>query len=302
MAGTEFSQGELEARCRDLALSLESIGEIPDEDLAAALPTSPEATWWDWVRAFARLQVLHDRYTRPATPANTTPDVDLDDARVIDAIRGAPKVVRLLPRGPGKPDPAVLEETPPAREVFVYPKSFLALVECHNRGQRLGWLAARIQELQTLEAPTAEQLELMERATAEMTYQQRILAWIVTTPGPGLPYPEFRTEELVPPAEFDEWDGWDHLAVLHAFQEANSLKQPALDRLLQGIPREDGGGWLNAWSVFFGSLAQETDDKDSHRLMRDRPLVGLLGQVRLAAGARDASMAAARDRAAAGRD
>lgn len=303
MAGPEFSQGELEARCRDLATGLESADIATSEELAALTPGSPEnpdTSWWAWVRFHGRLQVLNDRHDRPASPV--TAELVQDDTRVTDALRGAPKRVRLLGR-PAVPvrkatkkkaaQPAVEAEP---REVWVHPKSYLALLECHVRGIRLGWLADRIHELE--QEPDARALDLLTAAIAELSYQQRVLAWIATTPGPGLPFPDFPATPPIPPVDFDEWDGWDHLALLQGFQEVNSLKLPALEKLLHGVPREDSTGpQLNGWSVFFSTVAQELGD-DTVRIMRDRSLVGLMATVRVAGGAKAVAMANARAQAA----
>lgn len=289
---SDFNPGELEARCRDLALALESGGHATVAELEAVTPggaQNPDRGWWGWVRYFARLQVFHDRQEGRAA----LPDAIADDTRASAALLGTPKRVRLIGRPSSQPAEEAALEAPEPREVWVYPKSYLALVECHVRGVRLGWLAERIYALG--EPTEVGDVELLDRALKELTYQQRILAWIATTPGPGLPFPEYGTAPPVPPAAFDDWDGWDHLAVLQGFQSVNSLKQPALDRMMHGIPKEDGGGALNGWSVFFGSLANESGD-DVIRIMRDRPLVSLMAGVRLAGGARAAAMDSARTR------
>lgn len=292
MAGAQFSQGELEARCRELATVLEGAGQIAPEAVEALTPggkDNPDTSWWGWVRFYGRLQVAAEG-PRPDAPGT---DPLLDDARTADLLRGAPRRVRLVT--PAAKSPTKDEEP---QWVKVYPKAFEALVECHARGIRLNWLAEKVRLLEA--HPSAEQLELLERTLKELAYQQRVLAWIVTTPGPGLPFSLESDRAPRPPKAFATWDGWDHLAVLQAFQEINGLRQPALDRLLHGAPRGDGGsGLVNTWSVFFGTYAQETGD-DVGRIMRDRPLVPLLLQIRIAGASRAAAAADAKTRATAG--
>jgi hypothetical protein len=183
----------------------------------------------------------------------------------------------------------------PEREALLcYPKSFDTLLHCHARDVLLGWLAVRTDYL--LSSQGAD-VELAERAVAELSYQHRCLVWIVTSPGPGMPFDPDRTPRPELPAWTQELDTFELFRVIDAYSTANLLRLQALRSLLAGAEEGKGSGRRASWSIFFGSLAESTGQTPA-ALMRDASLAEVLARVRITAAAHHEAAETARREAA----
>ncbi len=202
-----------------------------------------------WIRCFANYVAFLDRDSAPR----------LEQARlakqkvILEALADQPEVVTL----------ATTEADGTPRTVTVPPKSYVALVEIHRHNALLATLTDQTEQL--VRAGAAEDLEVVLRAYEEQSYLQRVVAWIVTTPGVGLPYAE-GTDRPELPAELGELHPADFFRIAAAFQRVNALRLAALDMTRNSEARPD-------FSVFFASLAGSSD-LSTAQLMRDRSLAG----------------------------
>jgi hypothetical protein len=199
-----------------------------------------------WIRCFANYVAFLDRdsIARKASQHAVKQQI------VLDALADKPESVRLATAG---------------RSVQVHPKSFIALVDIHARSLMLAMLTDQTEQLVAAGRP--EDLEVVLRAYDEMAYHQQVIAWIVTTPGVGLPFPEGTAVPQVP-AEWGEVHPADFYAVAAAHQRVNVMRLSALDMSRSGESRPD-------FSVFFAMLAGSSDHSTAD-LMRDRSLAGEL--------------------------
>lgn len=177
-------------------------------------------------------------------------------AAILAALADTPETVTL----------AGLTEDGEPQYATVYPKSYVALLEIHKRNLMLGVITDGLGLLR--ERGTADDLELIARIFDEQTYLQRVLAWIATTPGPGLPFGE-QTPNPTPPALYSSWHPTDFYAVAAAFQRVNVLRLTLLDQSQRSESRPD-------WSVFFAMLAG--DNRPTPVVMRDTSLAVVLSQ------------------------
>lgn len=160
-----------------------------------------------------------------------------------------------------------LDEHGARREVTVYAKSDVALREIHARHLLLAQLLDDGAVLERDGSP--ESLELRIRILEEQSYQQRVIAWIATTPGVGLPFPE-RAPRPVTPPEIDALMTLDFYVIAQAMQRVNVAALAALKPSLTNGSSPD-------WSVFYSSIGLETGVAPAS-LARDRSLVGLVAQ------------------------
>lgn len=249
IADCEFKRRHIEAR--KLATS---------EEIASFWPRSKSAPFEAWIFCFGGLCRLIAREEQRV--ANL--DFSDADARTTRALVAEPISLTLYP-----PGGALVT-------VSVYPKSHHALeVFFHNRDGLLANLAARIDVLR--EKGGLADHELLERATEEATYQQRLCAWAACTEGPGLPAEIWAGRAEIP----EPWASVtpaDLLRIHQAYVHVNHTQLEALEVLVQAGKR--AGRDRPSWSIFFGSLATKMNIP-AERLMRDHALVSLLATVKL---------------------
>jgi hypothetical protein len=256
-----MSKRDLQAKCAVLEEKVRARRLATDDELAEYRPERKSAPLWDWIWWYAQLVRFCGRLEVHEHAGAEA------DALIIAALRAEPKTVQLDPE----------------RSLQVFPKSFDALLNIHARDQLLLWLTTRYAALHD-NANGADAMQFLERVAGEMAYQHQLLAWTVTTPGPGLPFaPEEENSRPAPPAEIRALEPWEILRLHQAFLEVNVMRLNALDKLIDP-PKGDEKGGRPSWSVFMGSLSlkMQTDPK---KLMRDYALVQLLAVVKLAAPA-----------------
>ena len=233
-----------------------------------------------WLRFYRTLhRELAVRQQHPnAGPAGAP----AEDAIITASLSNEPKrVLRLLPDAEGNPV-----------DLLVHPKSWHALVHLMSRDQCLGFLAREITRIGVV--GSAEQLDAHVRALDEIDLQQRLCAWILTTPGPGLPF--LATDRAPEPPEWTKTlETTEIVDLIAAHQDVNRERLAYLRALIEEDP-EAKGSMRPSWSVFFGALGTELQVRPE-ALMRDRSLCELLAQVRLSAASKREAIERARDEA-----
>jgi hypothetical protein len=212
--------------------------------------------------AYAGLRVLlherapdnHDKKTRRKNA----------DRVILDALRGASKAVTLT-------DPSL-----DLREVSVHPKSLNALIELAERDHVIGFFNSGVEALRELAKtdPRPDRIDMLARGVRELAYQQRICVWIVTHPGPGLPFPEEDTSPELP-AWLGQLSPVDALMIFRAHEEVNAGRLAALQALPRG--RKNGDDGERGWGVYLANLASLLN-RTAEQLSRDQSLAALFAQ------------------------
>jgi hypothetical protein len=190
----------------------------------------------------------------------------------------------------GEPAEVTLLAPPPELErpvLRVYPKGGRALLFCHARDWRIGWLATACRTLQERGAP--EDQALLDRATAELAYQIGLFVWVITHPGPGLPFPT-GTALPQPPAPFLALDPVDLAQLNLAHAQVNGTRLALLRKQIQLTLSPGERARESTFFDFFGNLAIELGTP-LDRLLEDWSLEQLLGAVLASASTREAARA-----------
>jgi len=244
---------------------------------------NPSTDVHGWLRYYIKLQRLHSQAERTAPRATESVAFTASERERMALLRGQAVPVELLARE---------SETSAPTYLHVYPKSLAALTDCYERDIVLGWLTAHFKTLEGDSSAMA--LECRARLLDEMLYQQRVLAWIVTTPGPRLPFPETAVRPQ-PPEDLASLDALDVFRIIQAHQLVNSMRLQALSELYDLSNRDDIK--RPQWTVWVASVAAEMGVR-AETLMNDWSLGELMGQQALASKAqRDAYDAAKQERA-----
>lgn len=296
MAGQRsISVAELKAECvtleRDvLRRQLASEAELEPHRPGKEKNTARDARGWlNYFRALSRMHARGENASSDEARLRA-------DAQVLAALRDEPirvdllQPVTLLPIADEEPEP-------PIDHLYVYQKSLDALLNAHGLDRQLAWLLMqkeRIEEAGARGMPRSS--ELHDKIIAATSYTYGLLAWIMTSPGPEMPYePGMGKADPELP---------DHIKLLHPVdvaQIANAAMKhharlAALQVLLDQRTRAEGGK-RPSWSQFIGSMAVELDT-DSVQIMKHRSLGSLLAAVQLS---NDANTPTEKDSAAATR-
>lgn len=270
MAGGRTTIASLKERCRILEATVTRRGYAGVEEVNLFRPGGEKnkvgGVHWRWTFFFAQLTGMMYRSETHEWKGDRGEDVGADQA-VMDALRGAPIEVTLARSSAEKPE-----------SVFVHPKSMDALLECEAREHLLDWLRVRYLALQERGGP--DDVQLLPLVNAEISYQLKILCWVVCAPGPECPF-EISVEDLrpEPPAPYDALDIIDLLTITKAHIEVNARRLNALQALVQPRHSERPGG-RPSWSVFFGTASREWK-KPSKWLMKHVALAELIATVQL---------------------
>lgn len=275
----------LQETCQQYRQSLLVRGKVTRAEIEAVWPGGAEnedRTTWGWVRCYGSLRAMLGRLDPKVVDFETEKRRRL----ILDAMAETPEALELTSFVDGPPADPVGEVA--RRVVYVFPKSDVALTEIHNRNLVLARLVDDAEVLRA-HADTPEDVALLIRATEEQTYLQRLICWIATAPGYGLPYPE-RTERPELPESVRDLSTIDYYLIAEAFQRVNVLRLAALHDSQTSAKRPD-------WPVFFATLAGELGgDMTAARLMRDRSLAALLAEAaERARGLEEAHQRATRD-------
>lgn len=249
----EVLRGDVLAR--KLATEDEIRDEYPERGKRASLE--------DWIMYFGNLIGFRRREDWFATKA------DEAEGKVLEAAREIPVRLPLLS----------------GEEVWIYPKSFDALMWFREKAYVLNWIAGRMEILKDLAdrgeleaSMLPNPAEVLERASREVPYHLACLSAEACRKGVQL-----TDERDDPPEMFLDLPPLDVVRIQAKFQEVNGSRLLHLEELVRsytpGSGDERGAGPMS-WSVFFGTMAQETET-DMEVLMRDRSLLAVLSQIRL---------------------
>jgi hypothetical protein len=277
-APSRTSAPALRRRCRELRAVLGA--RVPDAELAPYQPGGAENPFTGrdgWLEYLIALRVFAARVGGGGAPAG-----DVDPAVARQAAREV-IVARTLAKAP------VLVRLASGREVAVYPKSYHAAEWCTSNDAQVRYIVAQA-------LAHADDLRVLAYAPLARSLHVRLWAWVVTTPGEGLPFDE------ATPAEVVEADLPEHLARLapedlvalgEAWATVQHLRPAVVAKLFPpDDPRASGlplSGFIGACANEFGRPASE--------LMRRWTVGELFAQAVTAAQSAREAEGAARDRA-----
>lgn len=282
MAGQRsVSAAELKAECINLERDVLRRGLGSETDLSQYRPGKEKNTARDargWLRYYAVLNRYHARGEHEhGDEQRARADAQVLAALSDEAIRvDLLQPITILPLEGEEPEPEIVY-------VYVYQKSLDALLHAHALDRQLAWLLIqkeRVEDAGARGMPRAS--ELHEKLTDAISYTYGLIVWIMTSPGPPMPYTVGgKTDPEIP----------EMIRLMHPIdvaQIANAAMKhharlAALQVLLDKRSRNEGGK-RPSWSQFVGSLAVEMDT-DSVQIMKYRSLGSLLAAVQLNADA-----------------
>lgn len=259
MAEGYFTAAYLEEKCAEFrALFLED-GTATAADLDPYWPGGDEnaLTGQDgWIVAYARCLWCLGRQIGKEEAERTSVRMTHRQAEVLRALRADPESVDLLADG-GQ-----------ARSVTVYPKSALALEHIGAANLLMAFLADSEEAIKaTLDA---ESVQLLNEVRLKRSYLERLVCWIATHEGPGLPYPESEREPALP-AHINALTPFDFYLIAAAFQRVNSERLHALSASGEKATRPDWGGFFVGAATEIGVAART--------LLREMSLVEVVATV-----------------------
>lgn len=276
MGQRTISGAELRAECTNLERAVIAQGLATADALAPHRPGGSENSGKDaraWLRYYA---VLHRKHARVELEAQR--DIRTRaDAAVLQALRDEPVRVELV-------TPVPLEDGVETSTLLVYQKSLDALLQVHALDRQIAALLVQQERVESAAArgmPGAATLQ--ERILEAIGYAYQLLAWILTTPGPAMPYELTPRGDPEPPAYVKALNPIDYPQIAGAAQQHHA-RLAAVQALIDQRPVSDGGK-RPSWSQFIGSLAIELDE-DAVQLTKFRSLATLLATVQLDADAK----------------
>lgn len=271
-ADQDWTEADLRARCERARESLQVRGLATPEEIAGYWPGGEEneATGLGgWVMCFANYLRLLDRIS-PQARADRAAEAERIQ---LAALQRQPQRVELVSR--------TAEDQP--RYLNVYPKAAHALWHLAGRDRVLAQCAGMVERLKLL--PDSETVALFPELFREIDYQQRVVVWILTTAGPGLPFPE-EEPHPVPPAYVAELDAYDLVRLLRAHHQVNAGRLA----VLQDVGGLSDGVRRPSWEV--SSLAAQAAVElhtPADVLLRSVPLTQWVTQLHLVSRAREAA-------------
>lgn len=266
-AEDDWSARAIKERCTQARRSLAVRALATPEELSAYWPggaVNPTRRRGAWIFCYAN-------YVRFLGRGEADPTTQLDTLG-LQALAGQPVEVQLLAAPPALARPFL----------SVYPKGGRALLFCHARDWRIGWLATACRVLQ--ERGEAADHTLLDRATDELAYQMGLLFWVLTSPGPGLPFAAGAT--LTPPPYFADLDPVDIAQLNLAHAKVNGSRLALLRKQIQLTLGPHERARDNTFFDFFGNVAIEMGSP-LDRVLEDWSLEQLLSAVLASANARE---------------
>ena len=269
---------ELKAECVTLERGVLRSGFATEADLKRWKPGGEDNSGRDaraWLTYYARLHRWHSKGERSDGENGFDPH-DMNDRRVLDALRNEPVPVRLI-------DAIVIEGEPVRDTVHVYAKSLDALLHVHALDRTLAMLMMKKLQLEQVLGPASE---LLTRTIEVISYSYQLLVWIVTSPGPEMPW-EADNVDPIPPMWITKLQAWDVIRICQATQE-HQLRLAALSALVDVKSQNETGGTRPSWSMFVANMAMEMKEPGgANTLMKHRALVELLASVQLFSASRN---------------
>lgn len=264
----DWSAEGLEKQCTELREILGD-GVATQQELTDYWPGGSENPVTDplgkWIYCFQQ----YGRMAGRLDDEKTDKQLAKAEADVLEALRGSPAEVELVAKHrDGSP-----------RFLQVHPKSFETLLHIEARDRELGRLAEALEAMESL--PAQAQVEWGRKLMAEIAYQQQVLCWIVTTPGPGLPFDEGKTRPTVPKL-YRLLETQDIVSILKGHRRVGALRLARVADLL-GAGRAKGK--RQSWAVLASTASSELG-VSSKSLLRDWTLESWLAQLSLTADAK----------------
>jgi len=219
------------------------------------LPKGKKATLRHWVRCVT----VYGGFARRVEwrEAKRDPTGNREKREILlDAIGEVPETVELL---------GIDQATGQRRTLTVYQKGDVALKEVHKANAELAVCVEQYEAWSKQD--TVASLSAAGRWLEELTYLQRLVAWIVPTPGPRLPYAEGERTPALPP-EYADLSPVDFYGIAQAYQRVNILPLTVLEQSLTPKGRAD---WATFWTGAEFELGESVP-----RLRRDRGLASLV--------------------------
>lgn len=251
----------MKERCETIAEHLRARKTATEEEIATCY-NQPETGDLGWALTYGDLRALHRQHT-PSKGDRGAKHVKADGL-ILDALRGAPASVSLSAPVNGK------------GEISVHPKSLNALIELAERDAVIGFYNAGVVALREMfkAEPTPDRAEHLTKAMREVSYQQQVCVWIVTHPGPDVPFP-FDITSPQPPDWVGQLSPLDVLLVFRAHQQVNAGRLAALQDLPRGKHKEEPEG--RGWGVYLAGLATLLN-RTTEQLSREKSLAALFAQ------------------------
>jgi hypothetical protein len=247
------------AQARSLATTEEIEHFWPGSEL------NPSKGLGGWIYCYGQMVAVLAR--RVLTPA-----AEMQQQQVqTDMLRGAPIEVPII---------ALIDDQPTTRQV--HPKSFNALNTLATMERVYRETLVYRKALEQHDNPPPQTQQALTLINRSLVMLNACFAWIITHPGPGVPYPQrfvmpWDCGEM-PPAWCFELDPVDIIHLTSAHIQVNLVRLQSLPK----IAPEDAGERGVGWATFFVNLA-ETLHIDTATLMESHPLTALMARSVLAA-------------------
>lgn len=287
--------GQLRQECGMLEVTCLHLGLMTPKDAERDRPTTDELPdWWKWYGKLHRLHAKKEFAAAAKADASVAEISPLTDGRVLAAMAREPVKVALTPR-PGHPVP---------REAFIHPKGATTLLWIHAVDKRLGFLAENLEAFSKVAAlnddPTA--LDFIDRICEEIAYQHARLAWVITTPGPRMPFNRWtRPTWAEIPEEWHDLDALDFLSLHAGYLQLHYHRLGALRAIVDTMETDDETDDTPrrplSWATFMGSAAIDLGIAPDV-LMEDWSLESAIAAYRLSSAAKVDAMARAKKAAA----
>lgn len=288
------SIGDLRERCRIIcdtlrfrAITAGVVSEQDIEDYRPGGPQNPNTDQWAWIFYYANLTRMSGQLREVAKHANANkPSTDEADATVIDALRGAPVIVRL----------STADDDGRPRTLAVHPKGMNALCEMAARDALLRALRLALSAVQARDdgQPTAQGADKAGALMREIGAQTAACVAIATHEGPGVPYKRSEARTWTPPDSARELSPVDVLLVLQGYHEANTHRLAGLQHLA-GPMEDEKSSLAPSWTVYLGSASQSLGVR-SEDLLEDWSLAGVIAATYAGNALQRAQMADAKER------
>lgn len=195
-----------------------------------------------WIRCHAQLRV----WLSQMSPEEKTKESNERKQHLMDALADTPEIVELSDTDP---------ESGERRHLTVYAKNDIAMRAAHWRNMQIALLLDGTAVLQE-RGLTVEDAELIGRAIEEVSYLQRCIAWIYTTPGARAPF-TLSDPRPQPPAEYDNLASADFYLLAAAAQRVNVQRLTCLEHSQSSATAPDWPGyWSGLAAEFHTSTAQ----------------------------------------------
>ncbi len=216
---------------------------------------NPSRTLGGWIICYGQLCAFIARRGEKASPATE----EQNNRVIASMLRGEPKAVPLVAGG----------------TVHVYPKSYNALETIGQLDRTYAQIMYWRDSFPEVDGDAIERAQALTMIGRVLVLLNATFIWIVTHPGPGVPYDSVFTVPWdageIPPVWCFEADPLDIGRIAVAHNEVNMLRVAALPKLDKSDSR--GLGWAS-----FLTSASEATHTDPTTLANDHSLASLIAR------------------------